>query len=58
VDLVYRGLGAVGTTGGTLALLVFLGLVGDEPGNPSLLAIAVVFLGIGIPSLVKWIRTL
>jgi Tfp pilus assembly protein FimT len=27
-------------------------------GNPSLLAIAVVFLAIGVPSLMKWIRTL
>lgn len=58
MDAVYRGLGTIGTTGGVLALLVFLGLVGDEPGNPSLLVIAVVFLGIGIPSLVRWIRTL
>jgi hypothetical protein len=58
VDLVYRGLGAIGVTGGALALLVFVGLLGDERGNPSLLAIAVVFLAIGVPSLMKWIRTL
>lgn len=58
MDLLYRGFGAIGITGGTMALLVFLGFVGDEQGNVALLVLAVIFLGIGIPSLLKWIKTL
>jgi hypothetical protein len=58
MDLLYRTLGVVGTLGGSTALLVFAGVMGDEPGNVSLLVLGIVFLAVGVPSLVTWIRTL
>lgn len=54
----WRALAAGGIGGGVLLILVFAGVFGEDGrGSVGLLLLGLVLLAIGIPSLLRWLKT-